>query len=1306
MCISYRKFILIVEGMNPMNISKRISSIFQQTNVSLTSLSNNLISDNQQQQSSNNTTTNNDETGSVGTSSEVSGSVLSEWTSMNSGNLKQAFSNALSSNSQIDNNIDELIRGLYIDPDILERNCLLAAIWEPSINPEDRSHSRGLGDQNSGRLSARFKVQKTVTSVTESLSEDMYSEMYDSTKAVLSEVDQWSKEESIQDHFMKKIEETDTDKDYVVKNLSELIEANYTGLNQCMYDITFIDADIMKAEMQVTTARRNLSRAYENVDKGALKIVKLHQQKDNILLVMNTLKSVANLKELYQSMLDNMICGQYGLAADCACNLLRSLTDDVFGRFAALQAIAVGIQSNLSVLRLKSDKALKFQCGRLKYSSSEYASVIRAYALLDYMSERMGCRSAPVLVTTSSSEPPVLTLTPANATSIEHIGDLPTESEDEAAPCLNYLPARVMNYMAAHIQSLIHSAVVEAICEAKFRKERTRTDDSDDDDHIDNNSDDEHKTASSMVDDISDLSTKKLSDLYRKISPELVCQLVCRSCEILTDLVHSYYLMCQWHQHPFDPRNDDSIFIHSNILEVKDKPDPAVESEKSFSEEILLKSQERLHHVHQSLLQYRILLWHHVETALLSTLRSVSVSANTSLDDYLTVVWAISAMVQLGHEFCHANSKELIDCLKQQTKLYFQSVHNDSFNMIRQMIENESWFNIPLHLTEMGGVLGLIRKNYTVRAQQEGVDGMRTMTGIRLGLSIAPNILSKQSTVAIQGNITTAPNDKESHDDETTGNNIIVDDSNAVAKEAKDKSADSKIVRMLPLFPIHGNPFHFEMDLHDRRNDDDSDSDSGEEQPNNSSTTQSAKFPRHLSVNLFHTPSIATSSVSSKEEISLTLVQDFLDLLNKTNESLSSPRNRTSGDSDTASSSQSVIVTLTSMKGLVKYAGKYMQMLFLMPSLTNEVFPDFCKLIDYYLCAVFLQFVPPDERKLLLTKQTKMTAVPPDQSNDFSALQQFISQALRINNTEIVSEPQTSSIASTVETPAALLDEVSPTVKKSPSEASLPPLPIEKSASDVSLLHHSDAPEAASSKNPFIDDDDEEGNHDDQLKSDDKRVLKSSVESVEGVGEVEEDAGSLAERTVSIASVASATSVASAASAATANTATTANESSTAAASSLAFSTQEQASKMVKSAASAASAVSSSVASNMKSALSATMSLSSSLAPPSISFSMPSIPSSIIGTTAASSQTPPTATPIDQSPARPTPHDRGIKSSIESPLVTGAGKLDNARVSALLKVPETAHKYHLDSSSMYGLYERIVAVESCYFVAQVIQVLF
>ena len=153
-------------------MSKRISSIFQ-TNISSLSTSLPNFTDKQQQQQSSNL---NDDVASVASSSEVSGSVMSEWTSMNSGNLKQAFNNALSSNSQIDNNIDELIRNLYIDPDVLERNCLLAAIWEPSISLEDRSV--GFNQQgllvNQHRLSTQFKVQKTVISVAESLSEDIY----------------------------------------------------------------------------------------------------------------------------------------------------------------------------------------------------------------------------------------------------------------------------------------------------------------------------------------------------------------------------------------------------------------------------------------------------------------------------------------------------------------------------------------------------------------------------------------------------------------------------------------------------------------------------------------------------------------------------------------------------------------------------------------------------------------------------------------------------------------------------------------------------------------------------------------------------------------------------------------------------------------------------------------------------------------------------------------------------------------------------------------------------------------------------
>jgi hypothetical protein len=114
---------------------------------------------------------------------------------------------------------------------------------------------------------------------------------------------------------------------------------------------------------------------------------------------------------------------------------------------------------------------------------------------------------------------------------------------------------------------------------------------------------------------------------------------------------------------------------------------------------------------------------------------------------------------------------------------------------------------------------------------------------------------------------------------------------------------------------------------------------------------------------------------------------DFLAILQEDDEPGSASKHKKVNNS-------SMVVTQTALNGLARYAGRYLQMMHLLPSSAVDIFQCLCQLFDFYLCAVFNGFVPNDERQKVLTKQTKMTAPPPDQSKDFEALQAYMERAL------------------------------------------------------------------------------------------------------------------------------------------------------------------------------------------------------------------------------------------------------------------------------------------------------------------------
>jgi hypothetical protein len=137
---------------------------------------------------------------------------------------------------------------------------------------------------------------------------------------------------------------------------------------------------------------------------------------------------------------------------------------------------------------------------------------------------------------------------------------------------------------------------------------------------------------------------------------------------------------------------------------------------------------------------------------------------------------------------------------------------------------------------------------------------------------------------------------------------------------------------------------------------------------------------------------------------------------------------------------------------------------------------------------------------------------------------------------------------------------------------------------------------------------------------------------------------------------------------------------------------------------SSASAVSSSIAHNMKTAFSATLAMSSNLAPPlpfsTVSYAKESV---IQSPPHIPSESPRGITPTNN--ISPTINNN---SSQTSPVhISGSASnllilpQEVVKVGSLLKVSQELNRTNLDSETMYGLNERVVAGESCWFATKV-----
>ena len=138
--------------------------------------------------------------------------------------------------------------------------------------------------------------------------------------------------------------------------------------------------------------------------------------------------------------------------------------------------------------------------------------------------------------------------------------------------------------------------------------------------------------------------------------------------------------------------------------------DPSSSSSSSVDGKLMRLRGARMAVVYERMMVDRSALWNLVAAAVADMLRCLAMPAAMPFDDFLAVLWAVSTIVNLGREFCGAESKSLLDALHMKVREYLQNTHAESFQVLRQMVESEAWRCVPIALEEMGGVLGVIKK--------------------------------------------------------------------------------------------------------------------------------------------------------------------------------------------------------------------------------------------------------------------------------------------------------------------------------------------------------------------------------------------------------------------------------------------------------------------------------------------------------------------------------------------------------------------------------------------------------------------
>ena len=803
--------------------------------------------------------------------------------------------------------IDELMAGLYMSSDELELRCVESIKGASSVEETRRNSFK-----NSDIL-----IKKSVETVLENLNEDYFTGNFDPVDDLLTEISQWGVQmnEDVTARFMNKIEEVDVDKDVIVGKLLGMIQLNYSSLMSCMRDINAIDIDITKAIGQVKNSRKKLSSADDVVCSGIMKVSKLQSKVDRLNIVSDTLNSINELKNIYNTMNNCVTTGDVGLASEYSYSLLTSLQNECYSKMSCLNDMRKSMQNHIYRIRYQTDKALTRLCSR-KFSSFEYSNIVKSYVMLNLIEDSLG----------------MVTMNPNH----EDVGD--DDVQVDAMGCLEGMPARIQRFLVDDVGVCLRTAILEFIYASQYKKQKAaeRNDVLDSFAPID---------VMGMV-DLAECDIKKVCE---SVSADMIAQSVVRTCELLCDVVHTLYLMSQWHRSPFNDQNNDNTFMHSrpisNVIlytsdvqvesadiinpfdcdtddaEEVDEPESpdsrkrttiSIELPEDLKDQRILSYANKLQYLFENITNCRLVLWHQLQSSLIEVISCVKLSASVSLDDFLAMVWSIQLMCKLGEEFTgsHTASKELRSCFESKQKEYVVCVYVESFNIIKQMLSVESWHSVTIRLGEVNGVLGLIKLNSY--GNQNRITGFSDkISGARIG---AIDLLVNQ---------------QESTDPTDINSSILM------------------------MFGCYGNPLHFMTDT-DVENGDQS-SKSGVDSDNDYIPIMKQK----LSVDvLMDQPSTAKgANVRSSFHFEHSVM----------------------------------FVTQTSLNGLARYTGRFLELMHILPSSGPEIFEGLCHLFNVYIATIFNCFIPDNERQKVLGKSTsKMANESPDQSKEFEVLHTYI----------------------------------------------------------------------------------------------------------------------------------------------------------------------------------------------------------------------------------------------------------------------------------------------------------------------------
>ena len=331
---------------------------------------------------------------------------------------------------------------------------------------------------------------------------------------------------------------------------------------------------------------------------------------------------------------------------------------------------------------------------------------------------------------------------------------------------------------------------------------------------------------------------------------------------------------------------------------------------------------------------------------------SIALPSSASCEDFLNIIKTVNKMAQLGLEFCGSDSSALLSCLTERSKSYFTSMHIEAMQVLNLMVESESWEVVNINLKDVGGVLGILKKSVIVSSRRKSKTAKRKNTdSILVSFAKYGNPFTSETEVekedVVKSKLRLEPVDEEEEEEEERGGGGDGEICNGLKNKNKNKNKNGNENDNTK----NGDGKEGDMKL-DKNNDDNEEEEVEDE------------VEEEIEIGF---------GSSTTDRFNLIAFDRFMSP--DSNELLHTPSTSTSTSTD--------IVTQTSLNGLARYTGRYLQLMFLLPLTAPDIFTALCSLFDYYLCAVYTGFVCVEKQTILKRHKLSRTAASaPDKSHE------------------------------------------------------------------------------------------------------------------------------------------------------------------------------------------------------------------------------------------------------------------------------------------------------------------------------------